>query len=170
MMGRAFISLTFLLASCAWLGSTSTLHQMPGKKMARVAVLIAQDEVFLGANSDSEHFLLTKVIAEELARRRLFSFKILDRRYTRATLNDLEASLLGLELSDRYDGYMVFFPDQTGMQVKLYEAKPNRQIITANHDTLFGNSYWFPQYSSSIMVDATRGALNAFERKWKNLK
>lgn len=150
------------------------MHYRPEKKIHSVAVVIAHDVVFSDQEIQGEHLLFTKTLAEELIKKKFFEFKILDKRYASYSLHALEQSLLGTELMDSYDAVLICIPQIRGrsnyrVDLKLLQTTTSKTIITAHHQTGTGNSYWLYQSSASTLIDATRGALDAMNKKWEKL-
>jgi hypothetical protein len=153
------------------LGTSSKIHRAPTRPLRNVAVLIASDNVFADGAIDGQIFLLTKSIAEELSDRKLFKYKILDKKYSSQALTDLETSLLGAELREQYDAMLICFPrtefNANKVVMRLYQTAPAFEIVRVSHSTHMGNSYWFPQTSNAMLIDATQGAMDRLEKTLK---
>lgn len=164
----------FLFNRCSWVGSRGILIAHPTKPIHRVALIIVQDIAFNDEEAEMERLVFSKTLGEELSRRRLFPFTILSRRYSTESMNFLEESLLGTELMNTYDAYMLCTPKGRGMDYrvsfKLYESNPTQLLISARHNTTIGNSYWWYQSRVGILQDATREAVATLEQKWRKLQ
>jgi hypothetical protein len=172
-MRLSFIIIAVIASSCAMLGSTSRLHERPEKPLQRVAVFIAPQEVSSEEHSD-ENLLFTKTLIEELVRLKGFKFKVMKRTTSRETFDKNEQHLTGQNLAGEYDAFLVATPLSRGadykVELKLFETKPSRLIITARHGTHMGNSYWFQPHPAAVLVDATRGAVLALEKRWVKIQ
>ncbi len=168
-----FISICFIFQSCAWLGSKAVIRNQPTQKIKNVAVIIAQDAVFETSRTDGEYFYVTKILAEELAKKKIFKFTILDKKISAGSLDQLGIGLLGTELMSQYDAYLICIPKARGRNYKvelmLSQTNPVKELIYATHNTGMGNSYTFYQNSTILLNDATRGALDIMEKRWKKM-
>ena len=162
------------LCSCSILGTSSKVHREPTRPLRNVAVLIATDNMFADVATDGQIFLFTKSIAEELSDRKLFRYKILDKKYSIQALNDLETSLLGVELREQYDAMLICSPrsefNANRVVMRLYQTTPAFEIVRVSHSARMGNSYWFPQTSGAMLIDATHGAMDRLEKTLKKFE
>ncbi len=160
-----------LFQSCSWLGSKGVILQRPLQKPYKVAVIIVQDEVFESSESISESDFFTKILAEELSKKNIFRYTILNRKYSLQSFDHFQASLLGIELMDQYDAYLVCIPKRKGLnyriELRLYQSNPTAQLISVRHNSSLGNSYWFYQPPEGTLMDATRGAVDLLDSKIK---
>jgi hypothetical protein len=158
----------FILCSCSMLGTWSKIHHAPTRPLRNVAVLIASDNVFADGAIDGHIFLFTKSVAEELSDRKLFKYKILDKKYSIQALNDLETSLLGVELREQYDAILICSPraqfNSNRVVMRLYQTEPAFEIVHVSHSTHLGNSYWFAQTGEGMLIDATHGAMDRLQQ------
>ncbi len=171
-MRKLLFLLFSVLTGCSWLGSYSALHTHSTYPIQNVAVIITQDVLYSNAESEYENLLLSKTLAEEFSRKKLFRFKILKRLYPKNSVALMES--LHTELHSHYDGYLVCTPERKKngnykVELKLYQTRQSALLITARHSTSMGNSYWFYQPYNAMLVDATRSAVSAFETKWKKI-
>ena len=171
----SIILLSLFVQSCSWIGSRAIVLNKPAHQLNHVAVIIAQDEVFETNGSISEYYLFIKTIAEELAKKKIFHFTILDRKYPIDAFDDLQLSLLGIELMEHYDAYMICTPRLKGrfnhkVELRLYQSYPTRQLIYVSHNTSMGNSYmWYPNPTSTLL-DATMGVVEALDHRYRKMK
>lgn len=169
-----FFGLFVSLGSCAMLGSRSTVHQVPVYPITHVAVIVAQATWPLGNDDEEEYLLFTKTLAEELSKRKIFRYTILDKKISNYLFDDLERSLMSLELSEKYDAYLLCVPVIKGrnykVELKLIQTNPSALLIHTQHKTSFGNSYWYYQPTGGMLMDATRGAIGAFAIKLEKLE
>jgi hypothetical protein len=160
-----------ILSSCSMLGTSSKIHREPTRPLRNVAVLIASDHVFADGAIDGQVFLFTKSVAEELSDRKLFKYKILDKKYSMQALTDLETSLLGVELREQYDAMLICSPktefNANKVVMRLYQTAPAFEIVRVSHSTRLGNSYWFPGGGEGMLIDATHGAMDRLEKTLK---
>lgn len=170
-MSKILFLFAFLCSSCAWIGSSSRLINKPTNKIDRVAVLILQDLNYELKPNEVESFIFTKALAEELALKRLFRFKILDKQYDFESFDTTLKRQLSEELASSYDALLVFHPVSKGMNYKvelvMIQTGNGMELLRAKHGTGGGNSYWWPESSQETLVDATKGVVEVFDRKWR---
>ena len=164
-----FVAVT--CTSCAWVGSSSRLVNKPSKKISKVAVLIVQDLNEHLSPNQTEGFLFTKAVAEELAFNKPFHFVILERQYDFTSFDRLLKSDLAKDFESSYDAFLICHPVQRGFNYKvemvLVQTGSGKEIIRTKHGTGMGNSYWLIESPTATLVDATKGAVNALTRKLK---
>jgi hypothetical protein len=164
------IAASFLLTSCALLGSRSKVHHRPGE-LRHVAVVITQDIVINDGWKEAEHLLFTKTLAEELMDKKLFRFTILNKRLPPYAFDDVSTSQLSEDLKGKYDAYLLCQPiakrGNYKVALRLIQSDPSKMLIETSHSTAFGNSYWMPQPMEAVLIDATRGALDLLEHRMK---
>jgi hypothetical protein len=167
-------TIAFILTSCAWIGTRSSVYDAPPTKIKRVAVLLTDSEIIAGSEINGENFLFTKTIAEELKRQHLFYFIILDKKFSGKTLSEQESSTLARGLAGTYDGLLISrcYARRIDYKVelKLYSTVTGKPVISAKHNTTLGNSYWFPQPPHIVLQDATHGAVQALAHRWTKIQ
>lgn len=165
------IGLAFVCVSCSLLGSRGSFIHQPSKKIKRVAVLIVQDINHELQVNETEGFVFTKTLAEELATAKTFDFKILERQFDFTSFDRLLTSSLAKDLENSFDAFIICHPKQKGLNYKvelvLVETGMGHEIIRASHSTAMGNSYWWYQSPHETLIDATKGAIDVLTNKFK---
>jgi hypothetical protein len=124
--------------------------------------------------NESEGYVFTKALAEELAFNKTFDFKILERQFDFISFDLLLKSDLAKDLEKSYDAFMICHPVQKKrnykVEIVLVETGSGHEIIRASHGTANGNSYWGYPMPGATLMDATKGAIDVVTRKFKSRK
>ncbi|GCC53115.1 hypothetical protein SanaruYs_33570 [Chryseotalea sanaruensis] len=102
-----------------------------------------------------------------------FDFMIMDKEYVIPENDDMEKSLIGVEMKD-YDAYILCYHKmQSGYNHKVwfevFETNPVKHLITTSHSTRLGNSYFMPPGPYETLMDATKGAFDILMNNWHKI-
>ncbi len=169
-----FLFMLLLFCECGVWGSRKTISSKASKPIKKVAlILVADNDPFLQNSTDGYKVIFVKSLAESFVLQKEFDFMIMDKEYVILENDDMEKSLIGVEMKD-YDAYILCYRKmQSGFNHKvwfdIYETNPAKRLATISHSTRMGNSYFMPPGSYETLIDATKGAFDVLMTHWHKI-
>jgi len=168
--------LAVLSGGCSMLGTHSKIYHHPDVPVRNVAIIIIGDDPLAPRYYATDDFLFVRTLAEEFGDLKLFDFTILSKNLSPETARFLEGKSMSQEfqLAGRYDAYLVCslrsrLSSNHDVELRLYDANTDALLLSCKHRTSWGNAYAFYQPHFNTALDATLGALDAFQYRWKRL-
>lgn len=169
-----FISILLLFSQCGIFGSRKMLSAKASTPIKKVAlILVADNDPFLQNSAEGYKVIFIKSLAESFVTQKEFDFMIMDKEYVIPENDDMEKSLIGVEMKD-YDAYILCYRKmQSGFNHKVwlevYETNPTKHLVTTSHSTRMGNSYFMPPGPYETLIDATKGAFDILMNNWHKI-
>jgi hypothetical protein len=169
-----FFFIVLLFSQCGIFGSRKTISARAAQPIKKVAlILVAENDPFLQNSTDAYRALFIKSLAESFASQKEFDFMIMDKEYVIPANDDMEKSLIGVEMKD-YDAYILCYRKiQSGFNHKVwfevFETNPVKHLVTTSHSTRMGNSYFMPPGPYETLIDATKGAFDILMTNWNKI-
>jgi len=166
MMNKVYILVPIFFISCSWYGSHGRIYQSQG--VSGKVILIIHDQISDGFGD--YHNLLVGEILNNLDEKSLLNIEYLDRQFNLLTF---KRSPYFEEYKHIASGYLFVsakspnFSD-VDLRMELYDSNLDL-VMTAHHNTFWGNSYFFPPLITRAIQDAASGAIKVFDRKLANL-
>ena len=151
-----------LFVSCSWYGTHGRIYQ--NNRVSGKVILMFHNRISNGF--EDHHNMLVGEVLDNLEEKNLLNIEYLDRQYNALTF---KRSPYFAEYKQVAAGYLfvtAYSPNfsDVDLKIELYDSNFNL-VLTAHHNTFWGNSYFFPPYIARTIKDAARGAVKVFDRK-----
>ena len=157
-----FVLIPIIIVSCSWYGSHGRIYQRKG--VSGKVILMFHNQV---SNGFEDHYiLLVGEVLKNLDQKSLLNIEYLDRQYNALAFKRSPYYAEYKQIAAGYLFVTAYSPNYSDVDLKmeLYDSNFDL-VVTAHHNTFWGNSYFFPPHVTRTIKDAAKGAVKVFDRK-----
>lgn len=166
--------LVLFLAGCAALGSKTKVYNTTlVQEIKTVGLITKRYEQPRNHYHEIIKASFTRDLMERLNQKNLFNVVVLD------TMENEGLDVKSYRTDAQVDALLVAewklsnpqsMVTDAKVQLSLVNRETKEPLIVSSHGTKFGNSYWWTPALPKTLFDATEGALNALEKKFKSVQ